>query len=145
MKSSVQEIAKKQRTRLKLLQIDHENTFKLDHGKIKKDVYLTEEHNIKTSMLDERRKWIQRFLEMNEFADLPKAVEDFYQKDLKEDDKENTKPNKKKDDKKESKGKPKKNEVDKFLDEHDRRGPSELVLQLQKNIEEHTVKWAPRD
>ena len=35
--------------------------------------------------------------------------------------------------------------MDKFLDEHDRRGPSELVLQLQRNIEEHTIKWAPRE
>lgn len=127
-----------------MLQIDYENAFNMDHGRIKKDIYLTEAHNIRTSMLDERRKWIQRFLEMNEFADLPKAVEDFYAKDTKEDDKENAKPAKK-GDKKESKGKPKKNEVDKFLDEHERRGPSSLVLELQKNIEEHTIKWAPRD
>ena len=47
-------------------------------------------------MLDNRRKWIQRFLEMNEFAYLPKAVEDFYQKDN-EDNKENAKPTKKDD------------------------------------------------
>lgn len=59
-------------------------------------------------MLDERRKWIQRFLEMNEFADLPRAIEDYYDKDLKE-DKENTKPAKKEDKAKETKGKPKKN------------------------------------
>lgn len=39
IKDSVQEIATKQRTRLKLLQIDNENTFKMDQAKLKKEVY----------------------------------------------------------------------------------------------------------
>lgn len=52
VRSSIQEIANKQRRRLKLLQIDHENNYKADHEKLKKEVYATEEHSIKTTLLD---------------------------------------------------------------------------------------------
>jgi hypothetical protein len=31
------------------------------------------------------------------------------------------------------------------LDDHNKTGPSELILKLQENIEEHTVKWAARE
>lgn len=31
-------------------------------------------------MLDDRRKWIQKFLEMHEFTNLPTKAEDFYKK-----------------------------------------------------------------
>jgi hypothetical protein len=31
-------------------------------------------------MLDERRKWIKKFLEMHEFSNLPSNAESFYKK-----------------------------------------------------------------
>jgi hypothetical protein len=33
-------------------------------------------------MLDDRRKWIQKFMEMHEFTNLPSNAEDFYKKKL---------------------------------------------------------------
>lgn len=75
-------------------------------------------------MLDERRKWIQKFLEMHEFCDVPKDAQEFYQKDNVDVDKENKEnPKGKKEPKKDQK-KGKKNELEKFLEEHDRNGPS---------------------
>lgn len=86
-------------------------------------------------MLDERRKWIQKFLEMNEFCNVPKDIEMFYDKDNVDADKENldAKGKKKPPPKKDAK-KGKKNDLEKFLDEHDKNGPSERILNLQRNI-----------
>lgn len=58
-------------------------------------------------------------------------MEDFYEPI---EDKENTKPAKKAEEKKggdKAGGKPKKNELDKFLDDHNKSGPSDLILKLQ--------------
>lgn len=33
-----------------------------------------------SKMLDERRKWIQKYLEMHEFTNLPANASDFYKK-----------------------------------------------------------------
>ena len=61
-------------------------------------------------MLDERRKWIKKFLEMHELTNLPSNAEDFYKKkDPKEEETTEKKP---KDKKQDAKGKGgKKNEV----------------------------------
>ena len=48
-------------------------------------------------MLDERRKWIKKFLEMHEFTNLPSNAEDFYKKkDPKEEETTEKKPKDKK-------------------------------------------------
>lgn len=42
----------------------------------------TEQPSIKQKMLDERRKWVKKFLEMHEFSNVPNKAADFYkQKD----------------------------------------------------------------
>ena len=41
--------------------------------------------------------------------------------------------------------KPKKNEVDKFIEEHDVIGPTEAVLKVQENVKEYADNWGTRD
>lgn len=138
-------VCDKQRSRMKLVQQANQNSYVEDGPKVKAEVRSTEEYTIKLAMLDERRKWIQKFLEMNEFCNVPRDVQMFYEKGIdvgKEnvDAKGKKKPAPKKDAKK-----GKKNDLEKFLEEHDKNGPSERVLNLQRNIEEHTAKWGGRD
>ena len=85
-------------------------------------------------------------MEMHEFCDVPKDVAEFYQKDTLEVDKENNENPKgqKKNGQKDGK-KGKKNDLDKFLEEHDKNGPSERVLNIQKAVEDHHLKWGGRD
>lgn len=100
-------------------------------------------------MQDERRKWINKFLEIHEFSNLPNNVGEFYkQKDEAKaptDEKTDKKGKDAKKDGKEDKGKGKKNEVDKFLDEHISLGPTETVVNLQKHIESYSSTWASRE
>ena len=73
---------------------------------------------------------------MHEFSNIPGNAADFYKK---KDDKPAEDPKDKKKDKKEEGGKkPKKNDVDKFIDEHDVVGPTETVLKLQENVGEYS-------
>lgn len=109
-------ISEKQRNKMKLIQKTNQNSYVEDGPKIKQEVRNTEEYTIKLVMLDERRKWIQKFLEMNEFCNVPKDIEMFYQKDNIDVDKENidAKGKKKQPIKKDTK-KGKKNDLEKFL------------------------------
>lgn len=75
-------------------------------------------------MLDERRKWMKKFLEMHEFSNVPNKAADFYKQQEDEVvEKEAPKPDKNKDAKKDN-GKGKKNEAEKFIDEHTAIGPT---------------------
>jgi hypothetical protein len=101
-------------------------------------------------MLDERRKWIKKFMEMHEFSNVPNKAADFYKQKDEEgaEVKEPPKGGKDKGKGKENKeggGKGKKNEVEKFLDEHIAIGPTETVVKIQENIEQYTKTWGSRD
>ena len=73
-------VNEKQRNKMKLIQKTNQNSYIEDGPKIKEQVRNTEEYTIKLGMLDERRKWIQKFLEMNQFCNVPKDIEMFYDK-----------------------------------------------------------------
>ena len=96
-------------------------------------------------MLDERRKWIQKFLEMHEFSNLPSNTEDFYKK--KDPQPEEDKPKDKKKDagKKEEGKKSKKNDVEKFIEDHVALGPTEAVVKVQENVKDYSDTWGTRD
>ena len=80
---------------------------------------------------------------MHEFSNLPGNAADFYKK---RDEAPATDPKDKKKDKKEDGGKkPKKNEIDKFIDEHDVIGPTETVLKVQENVKDYSENWGTRD
>lgn len=65
---------------MKVIQKSKEETFEKDKDKLRNQIKKTEEPTIKAKMLDDRRKWIQKFLEMHEFTNLPTKAEDFYKK-----------------------------------------------------------------
>lgn len=122
---SLLEEADKQRSRLKVIQASRAEKFESERDDLKAQIKRIEEPSIKQTMLDERRKWIKKFMEMHEFSNVPNKAADFYKQ--KEDEVVEEKPAKK--DKKEGKenkkeGKGKKNEVEKFLDEHITVGPT---------------------
>lgn len=56
------ESVEKQRQKLKILQKSKAETFEKDKDKVKNEIKKTEEPTIKANMLDERRKWIKKFL-----------------------------------------------------------------------------------
>lgn len=137
---------------MRIAQEDRKKKFEAEKVNIKSDLLRAEEKIIRARMQDDRRKWINKFLEIHEFNNLPNSINEFYkQKDLKPEIEEN-KDEKKKDGKKDAKkdgkddgkGKGKKNEIDKFLDEHISIGPSETVVSLQKNVESYASTWASR-
>ena len=66
---------------------------------------------------------------MHEFSNLPSNAEEFYKK--KQVKEEEPKDKKAKDKKQQGKGKGKKNEVEKFIDQHVDIGPTEEVIKLQ--------------
>lgn len=87
-------------------------------------------------------------MEMQEFSNVPNKASEFYkQKDDEVIEKEEPKPKKNATKGKENNkdGKNKKNEVDKFLDDHIGIGPTETVVKMQDNIQKYTNTWGSRD
>lgn len=70
--------AEEYKKKLRLTQEDREIKFKNEKQNIKADLLRAEEKLIKAKMQDERRKWINKFLEIHEFNNLPVDVNEFY-------------------------------------------------------------------
>lgn len=66
---------------------------------------------------------------MHEFSNVPNKAADFYKDQIEENSEKE--PPKKEKGKENKDGKGKKNEVDKFLDEHTVLGPTETVVKIQ--------------
>ena len=89
-----------------MVQRNREEKFESERGDLKEQIKRIEEPSIKQSMLDDRRKWIKKFMEMHEFNNVPTKAGDFYkQKEEEVPEKETGKKEKGKDAGKESKGK----------------------------------------
>lgn len=72
--------------KLKLTKNDREKKFIQEKENIKADLLRAEEKIIRARMQDDRRKWINKFLEMHEFNNLPGDIAEFYkQKNVKAD------------------------------------------------------------
>jgi len=65
----------------KALQKEYDEEFKQSLEDMKDKIREYEAPDIKEAMLEERRKWIYDFYELNEGNDLPKKVTEFYDKD----------------------------------------------------------------
>ena len=65
------EMAEKQRQCLKVIQRSRQEKFESERDGLVSQIKKTEEPSIKQSMLDERRKWIKKFLEVHEFSNVP--------------------------------------------------------------------------
>jgi len=79
---SLLEQAEKQRNNMKVIQRSRAEKFESEREDLKAQIKRIEEPSIKQTMLDERRKWIKKFMEMHEFSNVPNKAADFYkQKD----------------------------------------------------------------
>lgn len=126
------EEAEKQRQHLRVVQRSRQETYQAERQGLIVQIKKTEEPSIKQKMLDERRKWMKKFLQMHEFSNVPNKAADFYKQEEEVVEKEAPKPktDKNKDAKKDN-AKGKKNEVEKFIDEHTAIGPTEVVVKMQ--------------
>merc|ERR1711976_215017 len=73
-KAKVLKIREKQ----KLTQKEHENELKKEQSRIKEFIITNEGPEIKEKLLAERRKWIIQHYENTEGRELPKKIDDFY-------------------------------------------------------------------
>lgn len=90
---------------------------------------------------------MKKFLQIHEFSNVPNKAADFYkEKDEEVAEKQAPKPknDKNKENKDNGKGS-KKNEVQKFMDEHVAIGPTETVIKMEENIKKYTETWGNRD
>lgn len=93
---------------MKVIQRSREEKFQAEREGLKEQIKKIEEPSIKQSMLDDRRKWIKKFMEMHEFSNVPNKAADYYKR--KEDETiENEEPKPKKDKDKTKGGKDGKN------------------------------------
>lgn len=132
----------------KALQKEFDEEYKQGLDEIKTSIREYQAPDIKEVMLEERRKWIYDFYELNEGNDLPKKVTEFYEKDKvmkpltpeeeeakrKEEEDKKKEEKKKKDAKKNAKGKKAKKDTpeEEFLKARVWKGPTEVVSLMQE-------------
>ena len=63
---------------MKIVQKIREDKFNNERPELISQIKKIEEPSIKQKMLDERRKWIKKFMEMHEFSNVPVKAADFY-------------------------------------------------------------------
>ncbi|KAL4506963.1 hypothetical protein ABPG72_001384 [Tetrahymena utriculariae] len=145
--------AQNKRQKMKYIQEEHEQEFNDEIENLKRLVKSNEGPDILDKMRAERREWIMRELEKNEFKDAPQDPSEFYNQQVMDPEQQAAEAAKaaeeakkkggaKKDDKK-KKGKP--SELDEFLENNKPTGPSPIVLKLQEQIEKHSGEWSKRD
>jgi len=141
----------------KALQKEFDEEYKQGLDEIKNGIREYQAPDIKEVMLEERRKWIYDFYELNEGNDLPKKVTEFYDKDKvmkpltpeeeeakrKEEEDKKKEEKKKKDAKKNAKGKKAKKDTpeEEFLKARVWKGPTEVVSLMQENVASFAKEW----
>ena len=96
---------------------------------------------MKERMLDQRRKWIQGYMAIKGFNQLPYRASDFYKKEDVPADKSQRQKKKKKE---ESPDKKKKKKTGKAVIVAQQVGPSEVVMKLEEEIREYDKVWVPK-
>jgi len=141
----------------KALQKEFDEEYKQSLDDMKDKIKEYEAPDMKEAMLEERRKWIYDFYELNEGNDLPKKVTEFYDKDKvmkpltpeeeeakrKEEEDKKKEEKKKKDAKKNAKGKKAKKDTpeEEFLKARVWKGPTEVVSKIQENLASFGKEW----
>lgn len=71
--------AEQQRLKIKQRQDGREKKLEDEKINIKHQIEKNESKIIKAKMMEQRRKWINKFLEIHEFSNLPNSLAQFYQ------------------------------------------------------------------